>query len=534
MNAIFNGFNLTFTKEIVKKTIEKFGIKNAHVISSEIGRITDAEAKELGVNIITIPTKDVYFGTFDWVDFNKIPPLDAETLKDFMHLETEIIQMMSRDNRIFNVFVEDKTEEQKTILANTSNPYYYTLIEEPTYLDRKKIYLNQLRFWLNYVETNKIDIFFAASPPHNNHEFVLYHVLKKKNKPVLFSMFNIIPGSWFISHDFTDTIIKPEDLEATQLRNPDVNNIKFHPLFESEINRLKGNVNKHMFHEEYHHETSRIPDGINIEEKKKFNEKGYPFRHNDGRGIKRRLKKYWRLFTNYEFRYFNKRFGSRENYVSKLRDYYKSISHKPNYNEKYFYFPLHMQPECTSAPLGGIYADQRIIIDMITYYLPDNVYLYIKEHPAQKNRWRSIEYYHYISKNKKVKFIDISEKQNELIKNSLGVVTITGTSALEGLFMGKPAILFGNNCYTTANGVFRIKNNQDCKHAIDAVLSGFKPDQEKLTLYLKALEEKSVFATAQSYGMAALTISAEENASKMADAYYNYYQTRIVNEAFVK
>jgi len=533
MNAIFNGFNLSFTKEIIKKTVDKFGIKNAHVIGSSVGQFSEEEANRVNAKIYNIPTKNVYDGLFSWVDFTTIPPLDAEILAEYSFLECEIIQMMSRDIRMFNVFRSDNTKDEKLILNNSANPYYYTLIEEPTYLDRKQVYMNQLRFWLWYIEKYNIDFFFIASPPHNNHEYIIYNILKQKRKFSFFPMLNIVPGSWFISDDIRKRLISEEDIEEMRQKYSDSSSITFGSIMQNEINRLKGMQKNHIIPDEYHLEFNKIPDEVRQEEKLKSKEKAMLIAHNDGRGVLKYLRKFSR-FGNLDYLYFYLKFKSAVGYIQKLRRYYQQNSFKPDFKEKYFYFPFHMQPELTSAPLGGAYADQRLIVELITAYLPDDVYLYIKEHPAQKIRWRSTEYYYFLKRNKKVRFVNMSVKQNELIKNCLAVVTITGTSAIEGLFMDKPCILFGDYCFAYASGILKINNRSECKEAIEKILNGYKPDYNELMLYLKALEDKPVVASPQSYGILTTKFTKEENATVMAEAFYEYYQSILKNETFVR
>ena len=53
-------------------------------------------------------------------------------------------------------------------------------------------------------------------------------------------------------------------------------------------------------------------------------------------------------------------------------------------NKSYYYFALHLQPEATTLPNGGIYAEQILAIRILSKLLPDNTYLYVKEQLIQE------------------------------------------------------------------------------------------------------------------------------------------------------
>ena len=50
---------------------------------------------------------------------------------------------------------------------------------------------------------------------------------------------------------------------------------------------------------------------------------------------------------------------------------------------QYNYLFLHYQPEASSIPLAGMFADQMIAIEKINSKLKENECLVIKEHPCQ-------------------------------------------------------------------------------------------------------------------------------------------------------
>lgn len=121
--------------------------------------------------------------------------------------------------------------------------------------------------------------------------------------------------------------------------------------------------------------------------------------------------------------------------------------------EKFLYFPLHYQPEATTAPGAGFFSDQHVLVDLISKYLPEDVFLVLKEHPTQlyRNSWgisgRSIGYWKKISRNNKVILVSRNESSKELIEKSIGVITATGTAGYEAILQGKTALVFGKPWY---------------------------------------------------------------------------------------
>lgn len=62
---------------------------------------------------------------------------------------------------------------------------------------------------------------------------------------------------------------------------------------------------------------------------------------------------------------------------------YAQLARRPKEGEKFIYVPLHMQPELTTCPLGGQFADQLLMVRMLSAHLPKGYRLYVKEHPDQ-------------------------------------------------------------------------------------------------------------------------------------------------------
>lgn len=136
-----------------------------------------------------------------------------------------------------------------------------------------------------------------------------------------------------------------------------------------------------------------------------------------------------------------------------LRNAYSSSLDTLDHTNDYLYFPLHFEPERTTNPDGESYHDQFKVLILLRSFLPENIEIVVKEHPSQfymadrGSRGRSPMFYQLIKNLRGVKFVGFDCDSFELIRNSIGVATITGSVALEASLLGKPAIVFGQAWY---------------------------------------------------------------------------------------
>ena len=177
-----------------------------------------------------------------------------------------------------------------------------------------------------------------------------------------------------------------------------------------------------------------------------------------------------------------------------LFGFYENHAIEPDLNQKYIYVALHYQPEATTMPLAGMFANQLLIVQMLAYCVPDDVLICVKEHPNQDAFYRSIKFYQEILAIPNVRLITRKYNTFELTKHSLAVATATGTVGWEALFKGKPVLMFGHYVYQYAPGVLQISTIEDCQKAIHKIINeNFKPDPDDLKLFLQALEETSFY-----------------------------------------
>lgn len=124
----------------------------------------------------------------------------------------------------------------------------------------------------------------------------------------------------------------------------------------------------------------------------------------------------------------------------------KKYFDKPNYSEKYYLYPQHFKPEASTSVCASMYCSDISNIENIAFSLPEGCKLYVKEHFVNYGRM-PLDYYNKLKQIPNVKLIGCEEDTKELIRNSLGVITLTSTVGFEALMMGKKVYIYGNVFY---------------------------------------------------------------------------------------
>lgn len=124
----------------------------------------------------------------------------------------------------------------------------------------------------------------------------------------------------------------------------------------------------------------------------------------------------------------------------------------------YVYMPLQLQPEMTTASLGGIYADQALAIERLADMLPEHVRILVKENPKQGAYMRGPMFFHRLKRISNVHFLPSHANTHALTANAAFVATITGTVGWEAVRIGKPALTFGQAWYRSFPGVVEYRD----------------------------------------------------------------------------
>lgn len=142
-------------------------------------------------------------------------------------------------------------------------------------------------------------------------------------------------------------------------------------------------------------------------------------------------------------------------------DYYS-----PKTEDKYVYFPLHLQPELCTECLGGIYDDQLLAVERLSAILPDGWKIYVKDYPKQSYYKRGKLFWDRLSKIKSVCIVANYIDTYELMTSCQFVAAISGTAGYEAISGGKNVLLFGYAWYRTLPGVFTYEENMNINDVI--------------------------------------------------------------------
>ncbi|MGH9731508.1 MAG: hypothetical protein ACRD4A_07390, partial [Candidatus Acidiferrales bacterium] len=143
------------------------------------------------------------------------------------------------------------------------------------------------------------------------------------------------------------------------------------------------------------------------------------------------------------------------------------------------YFPLHVQPEFTTDVRAPFFANQLALIESISKSVPAGYRVVVKEHPGMKGE-RNLGYYRDIHKIHNVQLLSPAVDSHAVIQQSDVVLTITGSSAWEGILYEKPVIAFGPLCYEFGDLVYRCNNMAELPAILRNAVYAHKPDRRQM------------------------------------------------------
>jgi hypothetical protein len=145
---------------------------------------------------------------------------------------------------------------------------------------------------------------------------------------------------------------------------------------------------------------------------------------------------------------------------------YHNIYSEPIENEKFYFYPLHLEPEAVVLYYAdGWYEGQIKLIENIAMQLPAGTFLYVKDHPHGGD-YRNMRDYKRLLQVKNVKLMHPSVSGKALIRCSLGVITINGTAGFEALLMKKYVFCFGKAFYSNFKGIKYLNHIKELKNAL--------------------------------------------------------------------
>ncbi|KYG77051.1 capsular polysaccharide biosynthesis protein [Roseivirga ehrenbergii] len=134
--------------------------------------------------------------------------------------------------------------------------------------------------------------------------------------------------------------------------------------------------------------------------------------------------------------------------------------------KKILYFPLHFQPELTTSPDGGMFSQQWSAIKAVADNFKEGYVILVKEHPSQflinsKHVRSELFYKGILSIGSNIKLVSLDLSSEKILKQTSGVITITGTVGFEAILNEKPVLFFGDAKYNTIRGAFNFLKEGD-------------------------------------------------------------------------
>ena len=153
-------------------------------------------------------------------------------------------------------------------------------------------------------------------------------------------------------------------------------------------------------------------------------------------------------------------------------------------------FPLHLEPELVLLVQSQPFIDQLNVIRNISKNLPRNIQLVVKDHPVADGR-REISFFKELVQIPNVKILNSKINSIEIIKKSLGVITIIGSAGQEAFLHDKPVITLSNPFFNFLPSVNKIFNYDEIPHIVSK-WDSFKPNMREQEVFLQTLINNSI------------------------------------------
>ena len=136
--------------------------------------------------------------------------------------------------------------------------------------------------------------------------------------------------------------------------------------------------------------------------------------------------------------------------------------------------PLQRQQERSTSTDGDVFSDQILMIDILSYAIPSDWIIYVKESPLQWSMPRSHVgrfkgYTEELVRKGNVCVVPTETSTFDLIRNAQTVATVTGTASWEAVLRGKSSLLFGYKWYKYCDGVFPVHDVESVQKALKKI-----------------------------------------------------------------
>ncbi|MBI3336756.1 hypothetical protein HYZ98_04310 [Candidatus Peregrinibacteria bacterium] len=438
-----------------------------------------------------IPSTLVKWGEYD-TDWDEITPIGADLVENMRHCESVYMDMLTR------------LEERQTL----------------SYQVRKRAYLKSLQYWNHILDTWKINLYLSSGIPHESHDYIIYSLCKFKGVPTIFVHAGAVKEEHCVLEDWEESAAQIPDV-LKRLREEYADPHKMIVLNDKYTRFLEAQVASSR--------TAPVPWDMENSFSGPLTKKVQRIASVYKRGVGNFMNHVWRFYVRLchpKHWIASLDRMRRVLLVRRMVRFYDQHAVEPDLTKPFVYFPLQMQPECSTTPMAGAFTDQILIAKMLSGLLPDEVLLYIKEHPNQSRQYpdgrgRELFFYKDLLDLNRVRFVSRGYNSFDLLTHCMAVATGTGTVGMEALFKEKPVLLFGHTFTQYASGVFQVDSVESCRKALRAIFeNGAKPTIRESALFLRALQEVSVPGVFdREYKKESSDMTFDESVASMSSAY---------------
>ncbi len=363
----------------------------------------------------------------------------------------------------------EKMYKTESVILTMMNKKFDTLCVD----ERRHIYYSMLGYWHGVIKEYKPEVIIFPAFPHTVYNYIIFSLAKLLGiKTIMFD------NPWVANRLilYNDVFLGSRKLKQELEKNKGKNfaladlSLEVREYYEKQIDKNRDVTPIYT---------------------KKFKETTM--------GFKNDVRRLWKLSKNTlkDGTFFRRLI----HFISKigkenLKTEYESVQSFFDAGKNYVYVPLCYQPEATSSPLGDMFVDQILMVEILSAALPKDWVIYVKEHPAQwyarsrmsysSNRYAG--YYRRMAGIKNVKIAPFGTDSYQLIEGARAVAVVTGTVGWEAMLRGKPALAFGYPWYRDCEALFKVYNVESAKEVFLKIIDGYKVSGQDIINYLKSFD----------------------------------------------
>lgn len=362
-----------------------------------------------------------------------------------------------------------------------------------SFRDRKTYFRDLIRFWLGYLQAEKIEGVYFSCTPHTVWEIVLMQAARLLSIPAFYMSHTAINNrslhregwEWieevpenYLDGKNADDVLAMLDAELRKDFEEESVVTTVIKAQNDSFNKL-GNLN--------------APKEALQEEKPPITIKSLlsPLYNAVFRRNARRF--YLPLAMDHHSTAgdWNNALADHKKEAAALKEFYANNAPAVDLSQPYVYFPLHLQPELTTQPEAMVFEDHLIALETIAQALPDGWRIYVKENPRQYDTTiNAVSGRHFrtaqdlkdmLAVLDKISFVPQSTATKDIIGNAKAVVVLTGTAGWEALTWGKPCIALAYPWYAGCRACLKAQTPEQIKQAF-AALPSYTPERVRADL----------------------------------------------------